>query len=308
MRSKEARLLSPPMHRAFLRTMVKRPKDEGAPLIHEGAPLMFGIAVAQLDQVSAAEKERYQALYCGLCRTLKERYGQVSRAVLSYDLTFYLMLANSLFEPPEVSGSAPCITHPAKQMPYILCHATPYAADLSVALAYHKCLDDIQDESSLAARAARVALQSSYERAQEHIPRECQSLEEAMARIRQIEADPTSGPDDGANVFGSLLGMLFAHDAGFWTPALNRAGNALGRLIYLMDAAVDLPEDEKRGAYNPFAPFSFTPDELRCLLMAVAADAAEAFDALPLERDAHLLESVLYGGIWQSFNKVYSDA
>ena len=285
-----------------------RPRDEDAPSTHEGVPLMFGIAVARLDQVSVAEKERYQALYCGLCRTLKEHYGQVSRAVLSYDLTFYLMLANSLFEPPEISGSASCITHPTKQMPYILCRATPYAADLSVALAYHKCLDDIQDEGSLTARAARVALQSSYARAQKRIPEECFYLEEAMARIRQIEADPASGPDDGANAFGSLLGILFAHDAGFWTSALNRVGNALGRLIYLMDAAVDLPEDEKRGSYNPFAPFSFTPDELRCLLTSVAADAADAFEALPLERDAHLLESVLYGGIWQSFNTVYSDA
>lgn len=258
--------------------------------------------------MSFAEKERYQALYCGLCRTLKERYGQVSRAVLSYDLTFYLMLANSLFEPPETKGSATCITHPTKPMPYILCRATPYAADLSVALAYHKCLDDIQDDGSLTARAAQLALSGSYATAQKRIPKECEALEAAMARIRQIEADPGSGPDDGANAFGLLLGSLFAHDGGFWAPALNRLGASLGRLIYLMDAAVDLPEDEKRGSYNPFASSGLTPDDLRILLGSVAADAAEAFEALPLERDVHLMSSVLYGGIWQSFNRVYSDA
>ena len=44
------------------------------------------------------------------------------------------------------------------------------------------------------------------------------------------------------------------------------------------------------------------------MLGALALDAAEAFDALPLERDLDLLQSVIYSGIWQKFNALYSKA
>lgn len=269
---------------------------------------MFGIALARLDQVSAQEKERYQALYCGICRTLKERYGQVGRTVLNYDLTFYLMLANSLFEPPETAVSAPCISHPTRQMPSIICKATPYAADLSIALAYHKCLDDIDDDNSMKARIARAVLHASYLKARMSIPEECRAVEEAMARIRLIETAPSSGADEGANAFGDLLATLFSHDAGEWTDALASLGRSLGRLIYLMDAAVDLRDDVKMGSYNPFAATMPAPHDMRIILAALAADVAKRFEMLPLIRDVHLMESVLYSGIWQRFNEVYSDA
>ena len=58
---------------------------------------MFGIAIARLDKITDIEKQRYQALYCGLCKSLKERYGQVSRLSLSYDLVFLAMLFDSLY-------------------------------------------------------------------------------------------------------------------------------------------------------------------------------------------------------------------
>ena len=56
---------------------------------------MFGIAVASLQNASEAEKERYQALYCGLCFALRNEYGQFSRAALNYDLAFMVMFLDS---------------------------------------------------------------------------------------------------------------------------------------------------------------------------------------------------------------------
>lgn len=269
---------------------------------------MFGVAVARLDQVTAAEKARYESLYCGLCRTLKERYGQAPRACLSYDLTFLAMLRGSLDEGPEEVGIQKCASHPIGGRPYARNTAMPYAADLSVALAYHKCLDDVADDASLAARGAERLLTGPYQQARERIPNACRAIEEAMAAIRAIEGDPASAPDDAAEAFGGLLGVLFAREGGFWEPHLERLGRATGRVVYLMDAAVDLPKDERSGSYNPFTGRGMSPDGLRRLLASEAHGMACAFDVLPLERDAHLLESVVYSGIWQKFNAVYSDA
>ena len=68
---------------------------------------MFGFVVADAGALSEKEKERYRAVYCGLCLALRDRYGQLSRACLTYDLTFFVLLCNSLHEPVETQGREP---------------------------------------------------------------------------------------------------------------------------------------------------------------------------------------------------------
>lgn len=273
---------------------------------------MFGVAVARLEPLSDAEKQRYQAFYCGLCRTLKQRYGQLSRAVLSYDLAFLVIFLDSLSESSQDAGADRCIVHPKKRMPFIQSANTAYAADLSVALAYHKVLDDVADDDTMRARAARVALRGAYERAQERIPDECAAIEACMERIHELEGTSDTPPDACAQEFGRLMGALFASGArrawdARWAQACGTFGETLGRLIYLMDAAVDLPTDQRTGSYNPFAALTMDVPQMRQVLTVVAADAALAFERLPLVQDAQLMRAVLYAGIWQKFNRVYED-
>ena len=46
---------------------------------------MFGYVRPSEARLSEADKERFAAAYCGLCRTLGERYGLASRFILNYD-------------------------------------------------------------------------------------------------------------------------------------------------------------------------------------------------------------------------------
>lgn len=273
---------------------------------------MFGIAVASLNQISDAEKLRYQALYCGLCRALKDRYGQISRATLSYDLTFFIMLCNSLHESEEHTGESTCIAHPTKKMRYAMSTWTDYAADLSVALAYHKCLDDVIDDNSIKAKAAKRMLQASYRQAERRIPDQCRAIEAAMALTHDLETDAESGayipPDETSKVFGLLLGDIFSIDQGIWTEYMRDFGNCLGQFIYLMDAAVDLEQDVENGSYNPFATTDLNPDQLRSLLANKIGDAARIFEMLPLIQDVNIMRCVIYAGVWQNFNQIYEKA
>lgn len=286
---------------------------------------MLGIVAASLSCVSAAEKSRYQAAYCGLCRALKERYGQAARMALSYDLTFYVLLCQSLHEPPERHGEMHCPTHPLRLRAWEASCWTDRAADLAVALAYHKCLDDVHDEGGLRAHGGERLLRSAYATAQQRIPAACSAIEDAMADIRAIEQGAISshgdaastsieasasdaGGDAGARRFGQLLGALFAEGQGAWAQPMLAFGAQLGRFIYLMDAAVDLEADRESGSYNPFIGTSLSPADLQVLLAALADPMAATFEKLPLVQDAHLLRSVLYSGIWQQFNRTYRDA
>lgn len=269
---------------------------------------MFGFVAADAGALSEEEKERYRAVYCGLCRALRDRYGQLSRACLTYDLTFFVLLCNSLHEPAETQGASHCVMHPAPAPPRPWARSawTDYAADLSVALAYHKVLDDIADDGDLKARAAERLLAGAYERARTRIPEQCAEIERAMAAIRAIEqGGAADDPDAAAHEFGRMLGRLFARDQGFWAAVMEELGCGLGRFIYLMDAAVDFADDAASGSYNPFVALGSDSEAMRATLALAAADAAAPYEHLPLVQDAHLMDAILYSGIWAQFNKAY---
>lgn len=269
---------------------------------------MFGFVVADAGALSEEEKERYRAVYCGLCLALRDRYGQLSRACLTYDLTFFVLLCDSLHEPVETQGASHCVMHPAPAAPRPWARSTwtDYAADLSVAFAYHKVLDDIADDGDLKARAAERLLAGAYERARTRIPEQCAEIERAMAAIRAIEqGGAADDPDAAAHEFGRMLGRLFARDQGFWAAAMEELGCGLGRFIYLMDAAVDFTDDATSGSYNPFVALGSDAEAMRATLALAAADAATPYERLPLVQDAHLMDAILYSGIWAQFNKAY---
>lgn len=269
---------------------------------------MFGFVAADAGALSEEEKERYRAVYCGLCLALRDRYGQLSRACLTYDLTFFVLLCDSLHEPVETQGASHCVMHPAPAAPRPWARSTwtDYAADLSVAFAYHKVLDDIADDGDLKARAAERLLAGAYERARTRIPEQCAEIERAMAAIRAIEqGGAADDPDAAAHEFGRMLGRLFARDQGFWAAAMEELGCGLGRFIYLMDAAVDFTDDAASGSYNPFVALGSDSEAMRATLALAAADAAAPYEHLPLVQDAHLMDAILYSGIWAQFNKAY---
>ena len=263
---------------------------------------MFGYVAANLHDLSPAEQQRYRAAYCGLCRELGSRCGQRCRFCLTYDMTFLALLLGSLYEPAERKEAFRCPLHPVKRQTSLRTEFTDYAADLSVALAYHKCLDDWNDDRSIPARSYAALLEAPYRAAADRLPHQCGAIEEGLAEIRAIEADAAAPPDAAANRFGALLGQLFACRQDHWEAALHQLGGELGRFIYFMDAACDLGEDLRKGSYNPLAKLDLSDQDTAETLTLFAARATETFEKLPLEQDLHLLRSVMYSGIWQKWN------
>ena len=107
---------------------------------------MFGYIECNRSKLSREEQERYQSVYCGLCRNLKMRYGDLERMSLSYDMTFVILFLSSLYEPRETKGEFRCGLHPLRPRSGVENCFTEYAADMTVVLAYFKALDDWKDE------------------------------------------------------------------------------------------------------------------------------------------------------------------
>ena len=50
---------------------------------------MFGYVLPVREKLTEVQWQDYRAAYCGLCHTLKKRYGFLARFLLNYDFTFF---------------------------------------------------------------------------------------------------------------------------------------------------------------------------------------------------------------------------
>ena len=265
---------------------------------------MFGYITPALDALTEEQRKRYRACYCGLCRTLKERYGDMGRLTLSNDMTFLFMLLSSLYEPEEKTGEARCALHPLKPKGYMQNEFADYCADMNIALAYHKGLDDWTDDHSLTGRAQAKLLTKAYRQVEERYPEKCKAIEACLQAIGCLEAEGNLQPDGPANLTARMLGMIFRVREDEWSDTMWEVGESLGRFIYLMDAYDDLPGDLRRKRYNPLKEYAGQEDyEAFCKdsLTLLAGEATEAFETLPLVQDIDILRNVLYAGVWMRY-------
>lgn len=265
---------------------------------------MFGYVVASRDELTEEQRLRYQSCYCGLCRSIGETYGTLPRMALNYDMTFLVLLLSSLYEPDEYYGKRPCLPHPLGTHGYWSTSASQYAAAMNMILAYYKCLDDWQDDHRLAALAQSRVFYGAFKQVAQEYPAQCQAIRDCMDALRQLELRNEQDPDAGANAFGQLMGRLFVWQDDRWAPLLRQMGESLGRFIYLMDGLLDLPDDRKKGRYNPLMSRSPAIDSFLPVLRLLIGECTEAFERLPLVQDLELMRNILYSGVWTRLRQV----
>lgn len=261
---------------------------------------MFGLVSASLEELTAAQKQRYSAVYCGICRKIRENASQLSRLGLSYDMAFLALLLGSLYEPEETGGPSACLLHPIRRRPWADHIYVAYAADMNVALAYYNALDDWNDDHKLSAKAAAAVFEKYVPGIKERYPRQCQAIEGCIRELSLLEKENCSNPDLPAKAFGTLMGELLVYHEDLWAPTLRQMGLALGRFIYLADAAMDYRRDVKKNKYNPFAAMGMgeQPQKWEQYLVLAMARCTEHFERLPLVQDKPLLDNILYSGVW----------
>ena len=265
---------------------------------------MFGYITPNLPALDETQRARYRSVYCGLCHVLRTRHGLTGTATLSNDLTFLALLLNSLYESEESKGTERCIAHPFKRHAYTFSESFEYAADMNVALAYHKCMDNWLDDRNIVSRGEALLLNNAYARIRLRYPDKCAAIEEWLQEIHRIESEHHSGIDAPVNSTGRMLGELFCWKNDFWAPSLRKIGDGLGRFIYMMDAYEDLPKDVKSGSFNPLKSYRTDENfETMCkdALLMMVADCTQEFEQLPIVQDVDLLRNVLYSGIWSKY-------
>ena len=133
---------------------------------------MFGYVRPSDGHLTAEDKQRFQAAYCGLCRRLGRRYGLAARMILNYDLAFLAMLLSR--EPECPTAHCRCPAHPIRGCDALEPQsAFDTAADLSVILTWWQLTDGVADHGffrGLPYRAALLALGRAYRKARARRP------------------------------------------------------------------------------------------------------------------------------------------
>ena len=264
---------------------------------------MFGFVTASYKELTKEQYDRYGGVYCGICRQIRARASQTARLGLSYDMAFLALLMMSLYEPEESSGPLHCAAHPFRKRDWVDNEFICYAADMNVALAYYKAMDDWADDRKAAARVMAQVFGKTMPRLQEMYPRQCGAIASCIGELSALEKAGCSNPDETANTFGRLMGELLVYREDFWSPILRNLGHHLGRFIYLADAAVDYRRDKKKNKYNPYLAMGCGEDWARWeeyLVQAMGRCACE-FEKLPLVQDKALLDNILYSGVWMNY-------
>ena len=261
---------------------------------------MFGYVTASVKELDKAQKERYRSVYCGICRQIRARSSSAARVVLSYDMAFLALLHMSLYEPEETQGRSACIVHPLCPRPWTDTEAVRYAADMNVLLAFWNARDDWEDDRRWAAKWLASLLEPHALRIREEWPRQYAAVERCLRELARLEAENCPSPDGPAAAFGELMAELTVWQEDMWAPTLRILGDALGRFIYLTDAAMDYDKDLKKGSYNPFiaAGHGKVPEKWEHYQLMALGRCTGAFERLPLVRDKGLLDNILYSGVW----------
>ncbi len=264
---------------------------------------MFGYVGANWKELTQEQQKRYQGAYCGICRRIREQSGNLARLTLSYDMAFLALLLMSLYEPEEASGLNACLLHPIRKRPWLDSPYIRYAADMNVALAYYNCLDDWQDDKKYTAKLLAENLQPHFSTIEARYPRQCRAIQACIERLSQLENQQDANADEPANCFGTLMGELFVWEEDLWAPTLRQMGMALGRFIYLLDAAVDYDKDKRRGKYNPYLAMGMEKDWSRWdeYLVLAMGKCTQNYEKLPLVQDKALLDNILYSGVWTGY-------
>ena len=257
---------------------------------------MFGFVVADRGTLTEEQLIRYRGCYCGLCRCIGHTYGTLPRLALNYDMTFLVLLLSSLYEPEETADCRVCAVHPFRKQEYWQSSVTQYAAAMNMALAYYNTLDDWQDERKASSYVLSSLFRSAATEAAKAYPRQWHAMETCMETLGELEASDSQNADVGANAFGDLMAELLVWREDRWSSLLRQMGHALGRFIYLMDAVLDLPEDRKKGCYNPLSHSD--PQYYEPLLTMFLGECTDILERLPLVQDLDILRNILYSGVW----------
>lgn len=272
---------------------------------------MFGYVKACKPELKIKEYEIYKAVYCSLCKSLGKSYGILSRFTLSYDFTFLALLNMSLKSGCDQFHQKRCVFNPLKKCNYCKnVDAIDMPAAAAMIMLYYKILDNIADErgfKKIGYWFLKPIFSRAHKKAAKNYPQIEDAVSEYIAAQNKLEAAACTSIDEAADPTAKVMEKILSlcSEDEMQKRVLGRLGYCLGRYIYILDAAVDLSEDIKKGSYNVLK--SVDDEEIKerisRQLYFCTNEASRAFELLDIKKYKTILGNIIYLGLEETFLK-----
>ena len=269
---------------------------------------MFGyIRINKMD-LTFREYEHYKGYYCGLCKTLKDNHGEISRLSLNYDITFLVVLLTSLYKPKSTIVEEGCITNPFKKKKKIINEVTEYAANMNVLLTCYKLEDNVNDDKGIKDILAYNIYKSKKKIAYENYPEKAEFIKQQLDLLHSYENEKNLNIDQVSNTFGKLMGEIFVYKKDEYENIVRAIGFNIGKYIYILDAYEDLDRDLKKGSYNPFVEYEYNKEELRTkvddMISLSLGIASRNLEKLKIDINNEIIENIMYSGVYLRYKNI----
>lgn len=265
---------------------------------------MFGYVVVNKAEMKFKEFDLYHSYYCGLCKTLKNKFGIRAQVSLNFDMNFLAVLLSGLYEPKTEIKQERCVTHPVKKHLSRYNQCVDYAAKMTIVLTYFKCEDDWLDERKISRQAYKKLIKKAYDTVKQEYPEKVSKIEQCLHKINDYEKQGLDNLDEISKYFGEVMGLICTYQDDEWYDELYELGFYLGKFIYFIDAYEDIEDDIKKENYNPLKQM-YQGEEFdgRCkdILELMISEAALAFERLPIIENTSIIRNILYSGVWTKY-------
>ncbi|MFA6308706.1 MAG: DUF5685 family protein [Clostridia bacterium] len=282
---------------------------------------MFGYILPLKQDLKIKEYELFMAYYCGMCKSMSKRLGQMPRLFLNYDSTFFAILLSSISdEMPEIKGER-CIAHQIKKRLVVRkSEIVDYAADINVILTYFSLKDKWNDDKSLVARAGMLSLEHQMTKLKKKYPKKCGIIIGRLGKLSELESIRCDILDKVADCFSELIGEILCYEplcADKDTEKILRwIGYNIGKWVYIIDAFDDIKQDIKNESYNPILlQYSYDggdidefkksiKDKIEFNLTYTLSEISKAYELLKTNSNSGIVENIIFMGMLKKTEQI----
>ncbi|WP_315121051.1 DUF5685 family protein [uncultured Clostridium sp.] len=281
---------------------------------------MFGYVTPCKMELKFKDYEKFKSYYCGLCKAIKNNFGNVPRFVLNYDMTFLAILLHSIDESHPSYELQHCMVHPLKKK-LVLLENKPlkYAAFCNVVLAYFKLIDNVNDDNSLKSKMLTLVLKKYIDK--DNDKDKLDYIEKTLNELYVLERQGIHcSIDELSHPFAHLTAYILSSyitDKDEVSDTLYNLGYNLGKWIYIIDAWDDLEKDILHNKFNainsafnkenkPFEEFKLDiKNRIDFILTFCARQCLYYTKQLPIKKNEELLYNILQFGLMEKMDKVF---
>lgn len=286
---------------------------------------MFGYITPFKAELKVREYNEFKAYYCGLCFSIKKQFGNIPRMLLNYDMTFLALFLDGLTEEQYNVNKKRCVSHLSNKKPVVTNNkAIDYAANMNVALAYYKFLDDVADDKTISSKFKSMFLSTYKKKFNPSILEINKIVEENLITLYNLEKNKQfNSIDEICDPFSVIVGKILElypqkifNDSAAKRDILYSFGYTLGKWIYLVDALDDLEKDIKNNKFNPIncifnkdnlnyqELLEITKDKIEFSILNCASNCRTLLEQLEIKKHQGILTNIISLGMMDKYNRI----